>query len=256
MSAPFTAAMLALSPDSFWLCGDAGSTLVDSVGGKDLTIRGTPNAQGFAVGAPYIGVDPGINFGNAIDTSYALITTPLTQIASNKFSVVGFFRDTVYPSIFVMPYFCASFSGGHTDPYYIFGYFLSGSSSVRAPIDTTGTFVPNDTGASFPINNAWHLIGMTYDGTTLSLWENNVAFTSGAVTGNLANNMGSFALNNIPALDDVSFAGATQCASVGYWHDRTISAAEMGVLYTAAQTAPPTQPQVLLPGSVSAALRV
>lgn len=237
MSAPFTQAMLALSPDSFWLCGESGSTLADSVGGKNLTVAGTPDARAVVLGAPFVGVDPGINFSNAGFGSYALISSALTQIASNKFSVVGMFRNAAYPSAFVQPYFCASFSGGHTDPYYIFGYFNNSTNKIRFVIDTSGSFSPADTAYAFPAPLSWHLIGFTFDGTTATCWQDNVASTS-SLTGTLHDSMGSFALNNIPALNSTSYAGAMQCASVGYWHDHCVSSVEMAALYAAAQQSP------------------
>lgn len=254
MSAPFTNAMLALSPDSFWLCGEPGATLVDSVGGKNLTVGGTPSARTVAPGAPFVGVDPGINFGNAEFTGWATISSPLTQIATNKFSVVGMFRYNVTASGSSEPFFCASFSGGHTDPFYIFNAFSTAGSAVQqVAVDTTGSFF-FVTNGGMPTVGSWTLCALTYDGTNIVNWRNGISSSVGR-TGNIHDTMGSFSLNNIPALNSGTFAGATMAASVGYWHDYTVTSTDMANLLAAAQTPPAGPPTVMLPVSVSPALR-
>lgn len=236
--------VLALSPDSYWRCNEpSGTTLVDIIGGKNLTITGTPSA--FGVSSGLVGVTPGIDFG-PINTSYAKIATPLTQIASNKFGIGGwFYWNGGYGTAFASPAFCASFSGGHVDPFYIFFAGVNASSQWRLVIDTGGSFSPFDTGVAMPSQNGWHLVWLSYNGAgggSTKLFVDDVAVVSSAFTaGNLHDTMGSFAINTIPASS--SNQAPLKASSVAYFHDYAPTQSDIDAMWAARND--PGTPQVL-----------
>lgn len=237
-------AVLALSPQCYWKLEEASGNFADSVGGQTLTARGpgTPYPD-YQEATGFVGVGDGVAFGVTASNAangWAIKTTAIPQLVTNKMSVVGWWNTA---SIGVStPLVCASYNGGHTDPFYTFFLGSNGSGNWRFAFATTGTFLPG-VGSALP-SAGWHHVGWTWDGT------NNRIYIDGAIDSTVAYNgasvftMGSFAINCIPALDLFNYTSGSSASRVAYWNDTTISAGQITALY-ATRNSLPSSPAVL-----------
>ena len=232
--------VLALSPASYWKLDEASGNYADSVGGQTLTARTSASYPVYGVPTGLAGVGNGVQFGvtqaGAL-TTYAIKTSAIAQIVSNKFSIVGWW-NIIDLSTSNTPLVCASVSGGHVDPFYTF--YLGTNAIVsqwRVAIATTGVFTPATIGGAMPIGGGWTHIAFTWDGTTATVYENAVVEGAPAtIAGASVASMGSFAINNIPALDSFSYASGSSASRVAYWNNRCLSQADIAALYSLRNT--------------------
>lgn len=229
----WTDAVLALGADSAWDCGQGSGTTYADLGAaaKDLTLTGGGYTQGGSTGLT--GAPNGVNFTTG---SYLLIASALTQVNTDQFTCLGLFYDNGDPGAFSKPWFCASYVGGHTDPYYTFGLFRDGGSSFRAVADTAGTFTPHDSMGAIPAPGAWHQMALVYNGSTLKVYLDGSEVGSTSVSGNVGD-MGSFAINTIPALGG-GFEGDNRCAGAAYFSDLALGPTDISNLWDIAQNGP------------------
>jgi len=174
---------------------------------------------------------------NNAATGWGTKTSAIPQIVSNKFSVVGWWK-IVDLSTSNTPLVCASYSGGHVDPFYTFYLGTNGiATQWRVAIATSGTFLPVTIGGAMPVGSGWTHIALTWDGTTATVYENAVVEGSpGAIAGASVLGMGSFAINNIPALDAFNYASGSSASRVAYWNDRCLTQADIAALYSLRNT--------------------
>lgn len=235
----FTDEALALGAQSVWDLGQgAGLTYADlGPGGKDLTLSGSGYTQGVATGLA--GQPDALDFNGT--AAILRRVTALDQVVTDKFTVVGVFSDNATPAAFGNPWICASFSGGHTDPFYTFGIFNNGSNQFRLVVDTGIGFSPVDTGVAVIGNGSYHMLALRYDGADIFLNIDGVDVFSVARTGNVGD-MGSFALGDIPSLGAGQTINAILPAGA-YWNDDALSESDLATLF-AALTASPCNPPV------------
>jgi hypothetical protein len=235
----YDAAVLALNPQSYWKLDEASGNFADSVGGQTLTARGSGGSYpDYQEATGYVGVGDGVAFGvtsaQAVN-GWAIKTSAISQLVTNKMSVVGWFNLIGFGNPGT-PLICASYNGGHTDPYYTFFLGPNGSGNWRVAFATTGTFLPAN-GNALPASG-WKHIGWTWDGS------NSYIYVDGAIDSTIVYNgasvftMGSFAINCIPALDLYNYAPGTSASRVAYWNDTTISAPQIAALYATRNSLP------------------
>lgn len=246
----FTDAALALAARSVWDLGQdagAGLTYPDlGPGGKDLTLSGSGYTQGVATGLPG---QPG-----AIDTAgtNAVLrrdVSPLDQVVTDTFTVVGVFNDNATPGAFANPWICASYVGGHTDPFYTFGIFNNAGNQYRVVVDTGIGFSPVDTGVGVIGNGSFHMLALRYDGADIILNLDGVDISTTPRTGNVGD-MGSFAFGDIPALG-AGFTINAIMAAGAYWNDEALSEGDLADLFAALTETPCVPPTADTDPSIS-----
>lgn len=224
----FDSAVLALSPNSYWKLNEtSGTNLVDSgADAKDLTLTGSGYTLDTSTGL--VGVGHGIRF---TASAWARRASALTQVNTDKFSIAGIFKAYSAINDLTSPLVCGSYSGGHVNPYYTF--FLGASSpNWRVVVDNGTGFNPHDSGTLMG-TGSWHVVFFIYDGTNIKVYVDNVEVFTQALTGNVGD-MGTFAINNIPALNNGAYASDVGASSVGYWADYVLTSGDRAALYNAA----------------------
>ena len=222
--------MTYVPPTNFWKLDEPGgsASFADSFGGVTLTDHAGSRTRQDS------GLPAGIAHGTEFPTTdWAITGSALPQIVTDQFSTC-YWVEYIGDGGIAHAMYCASFSGGHTDPYYTFATFSNGD--LREALDTYGTFIPWDTSISLgDLAGSWHHFAQTYDGVHQTLYIDGVQVAQQAQTGNVGD-MGSFAINNIPALGGSSFSTHQYAAMFGYWNDYCLTSGDIATLYAAGAT--------------------
>ena len=228
-------AVLALSPTNYWKLDEASGNYADSVGAVPLTSRTATPYPTYEVSTGLVGVGNGVQFGVTSASSAWGVAGALTQVTTDKFSVVGWWNITAIAS-FSTPLFCASYSGGHVDPFYSIFLGRNGGSGWRVAIARGSGFLPADGGTLGPPEGlGWSHIALVYDGSNGIVYLNGAADYNPVLTGNV-DAMGSWAINDIPALDAAPYASGSSSSRVAYWHNTALTAPQIAALYATRNT--------------------
>lgn len=205
-------AILSLHPTAYWPLDDGGSPLRDVSRGWSATVTGSPS-YGVAAPSP---IGRGVTFSGT--GQYAATATSIPTPATSM-SVLALFAtsDATAASRFLASRGASSqYSWGlhlqsnHT----IGGLVYQNTGSIHASVGVSGTV--ND--------GAWHLAGMTFDGTTLRGYKDSATNSSTSLTGSW--HKASTGPVRIAAAGNAGSLWIGTEACVVYWADRVLTAAE------------------------------